>query len=394
MIKNIRIYPEFNSKGKESIKAKVYTERGVYSASVPSGTSKGIHEAVEVPVERAFRFFSEIRPHIVGRDENKLDVIDSLLRKLDGTDNFSRMGGNLSLAISIASARAAMNNELWRLVKPRLSTTFPLPVGNVIGGGIHGGGTDWQEFLIIPYRAKTPFEAVKTMLEIWMYIGDDLRKKGLLIGKNIENAWMARMNEFKTLEYLSDIAEDWDVKLGVDIAASDFWNGKIYEYQRSGKTLTTSQHIQLVEELIEKYNIYYIEDPIHEEGFRQFMFLNKKFGRKRLIVGDDLYATNPKRLKKGIKHKSTNAIIIKPNQIGTLTETNEVVNLARKSGMVIIPSHRSGETYDNWLADLAVAWNAPLIKSGITGADMPKLNRLIELWEEIPNVKMASLPLC
>ncbi|NIO19493.1 MAG: hypothetical protein GTN76_01770, partial [Candidatus Aenigmarchaeota archaeon] len=204
---------------------------------------------------------------------------------------------------------------------------------------------------------------------------------------------MTKLDDLKTLDLLSDVSDDWKVKLGIDFASSSLWNGKRYVYKKLGKSLTPSQHLDFITEVAKKYKLYYLEDPIQENGFRQFMILNYRLGKDCIIAGDDLYCTNPKRLRKGIKNKATNGIIIKPNQIGTLSFADEVVRIAKENGMVIIPSHRSGETEDDWLADLTLAWDAPLIKSGITGSDMAKLNRLIELWEEIPDVRMAKLPL-
>jgi enolase len=393
MIRNLKVYPIFNSKGTPAIMVKIRTDDGFFSASVPSGTSKGRHEASELPVKRVLKSFSGIRPRLIGRDERDWRGTDSLLRELDGTENFGKLGGNLSLSISIACARAAFGNELWKIHKPRMGMEFPVPLGNVIGGGKHLGGTDWQEFLVIPYAAKSPREAVEVMVSIWASLGEELRKKKLLIGKNVENAWMARLDDLKTLDILSDAADDWKVRLGIDFASSGLWNGKRYVYRKLKRSLTPSQQADFVEEIARKYRLYYLEDPAHEEGFGQFMILKDRLGKDSLIVGDDLYCTNPERLGKGIKSSSTNGIIIKPNQIGTLSLADEVVGIARENSMVTIPSHRSGETEDNWLADLSLAWDAPLIKSGITGSDMVKLNRLIELWEEIPDVKMAKLPL-
>lgn len=393
MIRNLKIFSIFNSKGTPAIMVKIQTDNGSYSASIPSGTSKGKHEAKELPVERVLKNFSKIRPRFVGRDERDWRGIDSLLKELDGTENFSKLGENLSLSVSIACARAAFENEIWKIHKPRMGMEFPIPIGNVIGGGKHLGGTDWQEFLVIPYGAKSPREAVEIMVSIWASLGEELRKKKMLIGKNVENAWMTKLDDLKTLDLLSDVSEDWKVKLGIDFASSSLWDGKRYVYKKLGKSLTPSQQVDFITEVAEKYRLYYLEDPIQEDGFRQFMILNHMLGKDCIIAGDDLYCTNPERLRKGIKNKATNGIIIKPNQIGTLSLADEVVRIAKERGMIIIPSHRSGETEDDWLADLSLAWDAPLIKSGITGSDMTKLNRLIELWEEIPEVKMAKLPL-
>lgn len=392
MIRNLRMYPTFTSKGTPSVMVKLFTDSGSYSASVPSGTSKGKHEAVELPVSRVLKFFSGVRPHFMGRDERNWESIDSTLDELDGTKNFSNLGENLALALSLAAAKAALRGELWKLENPGLSATFPLPVGNVVGGGAHGGGADWQEFLLMPARARNMYEAVESLLSAWLSIGEGLRDKKLLFGRNIENAWMAKLSDEKTLEMLYDYAKDWGMRIGVDFAASDLWNGRAYKYRKARKELKPGKHLEYVEEMAKSYKIYYLEDPLHEDDFKQHTVLTHSLGGKCLIVGDDLYATNRERLAQGIKLKSTNAIIIKPNQAGTLSRTREVVRLAAKSGITIVPSHRSGETDDHWLADLAVAWQAPLIKSGVSGLDTPKLNRLLELWEEIPKASMAKLP--
>lgn len=393
MIRNLKLYPIFNSKGTPSIIVKLWTDDRVFSASIPSGTSKGEHEAMELPVDKVKMVFSEVRSHFIGKDERDWRAIDRMLLKLDGTKNFSKLGENLSLSISIACARAAFGNDLWKLHKPRMGIEFPIPLGNVIGGGKHMGGTDWQEFLVIPHMAKNPTDAVETMFNLWAELGEELMKKKLLIGKNVENAWMTKLDDLKTLDLLSRFADDWKVRIGIDFASSNLWDGKKYVYKKLGKSLKPDQHLDFITEVAEKYKLYYIEDPVQENGFGQSMVLNHKLGKNALIVGDDLYCTNPSRLNIGIKKKATNGIIVKPNQIGTLSLADDVVRIAKENGIVIIPSHRSGETEDDWLADLCLAWDAPLIKSGITGSDMTKLNRLIELWEEVPDAKMAELPL-
>ncbi len=392
MIRNIRMYPVFTSKGAASVKVKVFTDSGSYSASVPSGTSKGSHEAVELPVSRVLRFFSAVRPRFIGRDEGNWKSIDSILEDMDGTENFSKIGENLALGISLAVARAAFRNELWKLGNPGLAAEFPLPVANMIGGGSHGGGCEWQEFLFIPHKARNPYEAVESLSEAWLTIGNSLRREKLLAGRNIENAWMARLDNEKTLEMLSEYADDWGMRIGVDFASSELWNGRVYRYSRSGTEFKPGRHLEYIEEVAKTYKILYLEDPLHQDDFGQHKVLTHSLGSRTLVVGDDLYCTDMKRLRRGIREKSTNSILIKPNQAGTLTKTIEVVEEAGKAGLTVIPSHRSGETDDDWLADLSIAWQAPLIKSGISGLDTPKLNRLIELWEEIPRTSMARLP--
>jgi enolase len=391
MIRNLKMYPVFTSKGTPSVKVKIFTDSGSYSASVPSGTSRGKHEATELPASKVLRFFSKIRPNFIGRDEENWQGIDKTLEELDGTGDFRHIGENLALAVSIASARAASKGELWKLGNPGLTAKFPIPVGNVIGGGAHGGGSDWQEFLLIPARAKNPYEAIESLTSAWLNIAEGLRDRKLLAGRNIENAWMARLDNEKTLELVADHANDWNMLLGVDFAASELWNGKVYKYGKSRKELKPGEQLEHIEELAKSYKIYYLEDPLHEDDFRQFRVLTHSLGKDHLVVGDDLFCTSKERLQEGLKNKSAGGIVIKPNQTGTLSRAQEAVILAKESGLSIIPSHRSGETDDDWLADLAISWQAPLIKAGVTGLDVPKLNRLLELWEEIPKTSMAKL---
>lgn len=390
MIRNLKIYPLFNNRGELTVKIKVSTERGSYYASIPSGASRGENEAVELPVEKVMRFFTRIRPRFMNLDENDWESADILIRRLDGTDNFSRMGENLSLALSIAIARASTNDELWKLNSPGISASFPVPVCNMMGGGSHGGGTDWQEFLVIPHLARNPSDAAKTMIEMWTEIGNELKRKKLLTGRNRENAWMSSMDDMKTLDFLSDFADDWKVRLGIDFASSELFKGKTYRYPKSGKELTPAKQVSLIEEVAEQYNLYYLEDPMEQNDFRHTRVLSEGMRKGRLVIGDDLYCTNPERVSRGAKMSATTGIIIKPNQVGTLLQASKAVEIARSNGMAIVPSHRSGETEDFWLADLAVTWDAPMIKIGMS--DIPKHNRLIELWEEIPKVRMSELP--
>lgn len=392
MIENAKIYPVFNLWGKRTLEVKVFTENGIYSASVPAGTSKGENEAKEISVPRALKIFPEIRKNLIGLDEKNSEKIDRLLIKMDGTQDFRDIGVNTALATSVAIARAATNNELWRLDGRKLPTDFPFPVCNMIGGGKHGGGCDWQEFLIIPHRAKNPFHAARTIIDVWTSIGEELKRKKLLAGRNLENAWMSRLDDLRTLNFLSHFARDWDVRIGVDFAASSLWNGKKYVYKRAARTkvqMSPEKQIDFIKDVAEKYKIYYLEDPFHENDFRSFSILTKELPNS-LVIGDDIYCTNPKRLALGARSKAGNGVIIKPNQIGTLYQVKQAINIARRKGITIIPSHRSKETDDNWLADLAVNWEAPLIKIGLS--DIPKYNRLIELWDDIANSRMAELP--
>lgn len=392
MITDLRLMPCMNSKGEVSLRVKLRTDSGFYSASVPAGTSKGSSEAKDLAFEKAKAALPRIRQKIIGMQPES-EKVDRLLIGIDGTKNFSRIGGNLALGISLAVARAQTHGDLWRMNGLKDSERFPLPLGNVIGGGSHGGGTDWQEFLLIPHLAKSPQEAISNLVEAWSAIGEELKQKKILQGRNLENAWMAGLDEEKTLEFLSSVANDWHMKMGVDFAASGFWDGKAYVYKKSGRRRTSEQQLDYVKEMAQKYRIFYLEDPFHENAFAYFSTLTKELGSGHLVVGDDLYCTQLRRLEKGIQEKATSGIIIKPNQVGTLFQAQNAVLLAQKHGLNPVVSHRSGETSDDWIADLSVLWGAPLIKTGVMGMErLAKHNRLIELWEEVPSPRMAEMP--
>lgn len=389
MIRNVKIYPAFNSSGKGTLKVKVRTLKHFYTASVSSGTSKGKHEAKELPFKKVSEVFPQIRSDIVGLDETDWITSDKILEQMDGTKDFSKIGVNLALGISLAVARAASDGELWRLGGPKRRFRFPYPLGNVIGGGKHGGSTSFQEFLVLPCRAEDPMEATRTNFEAWKTIGEELKKKGLLLGRNIENAWISKLDELKTLNLLSEIAEDFNLKIGIDVAASSFWDGKKYHYR--DRVYSPEDQLEFMLQLAKMFKFYYIEDPFHGDDFKGFAELNKRL-KDTLIVGDDLYCTNPERVIKGIYSKSSNSVIIKPNQIGTLYQVQKVIDLLVENNLIPVASHRSGETEDDWIVDLSILWNMPIIKIGNLGADVPKHNRLIELWGDIPHNEMAKLP--
>jgi len=386
MIRSLSANTVANTAGKKSLVVRVRTDKGFFFASVPTGTSKGRHEAKSLPIRRELSVFSRIREKFVGLDIKEWKKIDRLIQKIDGTKDFRKIGIDNALAISIAVARAATKNSLWKLGGKR---RFPFPAGNIIGGGAHRGGSDWQEFLVIPTKAKNPAEALETLKSVWRDTHSILRKKGVLLGHNMEHANMARLDEVKSLDILSRVAEDHGTRVGVDVAASNFWKRKSYMYKKSRETMKPLEHFDFVLELAEKYRLAYIEDPFHEEDFKSHTLLTKKIGRKALIVGDDLYTTNESRLRKGVRMKSTNSMIIKPNQRGTVSQVLNVISLARKNRISTVPSHRSEETPDDWIADFAVGSGSPLIKIGL--GDMEKHRRLIKLWKTIPKPKMAVL---
>ena len=392
MIKDVRVYSVYNSKGDHALKVKIQTSaNNFYSASIPSGTSKGKNEANDVPMKKVVEVFPKVRQNIIGLDETDWITADEIIKQTDNTKNYANIGISLALGLSLAIAKASTSGELWRLRGAKQRYRFPFPLGNVIGGGTHGGGSEWQEFLILPWKAKDPAEATQTNYEMWKVVGEELKKRGWLTGRNIENAWTTSLDDLQTLDIVSSIAEDFNVKLGIDFAASSFWNGKWYAYRKLKKKLSPEKQIDTIAQVAEVYDIYFLEDPLHEDDFAGFAELTKRL-HGRLIVGDDLFCTNMERVAKGIQAKSGNASIIKPNQYGTLLQVSRVVKAMKKNSMVPIVSHRSGETEDDWLSDLALAWDAPIIKIGNLGPDIPKHSRLAELWNDIAEKQMASLP--
>ncbi|MBU0899155.1 MAG: hypothetical protein KKB03_01975 [Nanoarchaeota archaeon] len=388
MLKDLRLYPSINYNGKETISIKAITEKGEFISFVPSGASRGVHEVKELSFSEIKKNFSSIRQQLIGINEFEWRSVDDFLRKTDKSYDFSNIGGNLTLAISIAMTKAAMSNDLWRL--NGLKKEFPFPLSNLIGGGIHGGGNDFQEFLILPHRAKTIEEAVETNLDVWKTIGEELKNRSSFYGRNLENAWMSEMDDTRTLDFISYITDDWNVKLGVDFAASHLWKNGSYVYKKSNKKLTAEKHFEFIEELIKKYNLFYIEDPFHEEDFKAFAELRKKF-KDKLIVGDDLFCTRTARLKNSIKKDSANGAVVKPNQVGLLSKAEEFVKECKTNNITPVMAHRSGETADTFIADLAIAWQTPIIKTAVTGPDSPKINRLMQLWHEVPDAKMSEL---
>lgn len=391
MIKDLRVYPVLNSKGKPTLKVKIKTGEGFYSASVPSGTSKGKNEAKDIPFKKVGEILPKIRGSIIGLDESDWVTADQIIEQIENSNDYSNMGVSLALGISLAVAKASTYGELWRLRGAKTIHSFPYPLGNVMGGGEHGGKTTWQEFLVLPHKAKTPMEATEINYEVWSVIGEELKRKGLLLCRNIENAWCSKLDDLKTLDLVSSVAEDFGARIGIDFAASSFWNGRSYVYKNFKKNLTPEKQMEMVARVAEVYDVYYLEDPLHEEDFAGFTELNKRL-RGRLLVGDDLYCTNFGRVKKGIEMVAGNAAIIKPNQYGTLFQVSRVIKLMKNAGFVPVMSHRSGETEDYWLSDLALAWDSPIIKIGNFGPDMPKHNRLLELWNDVHQKRMARLP--
>lgn len=376
MIKDVKLFEILNSRKEKTIKAVIKTENGEFSGSSPSGKSKGSYESKSLDTKLALGFFKIIKRYFINENEKEVDkIIENL-----GIDKFA---SNLSTALSIAAIRACCDNRVYNYLN-RNASTFPYPLGNVIGGGAHGGKTYIQEFLVAPLSARTISEAIKVNSSLHKDVGRILKAKK----RNDEGAWISKLNDIKTLDFLSNIAEDYYVKVGIDFAASQLFRNGHYFYLK--KKFTPAKHFDFIEDIIKTYKLFYIEDPFNENDFESFSRLTRR--AKCLVVGDDIFATNERRLERGIKRKACNGVIIKPNQVGTISKTLKTIRIANNHNYATIVSHRSGETMDSFISDLAVATKAPLIKCGIFGKErIAKLNRLRKIWNELYNPKMARI---
>ena len=406
IIEDIKARKILDSRGRWTIEVDVITCGGFGTAAAPSGASTGEHEVVSFPdgdVEKSLIELEEvIIPELELWDSSNQELIDTLLKEIDGTDNFSNIGGNAATAVSMACAKAAANSccmPLYLYLGGSMAEyKMPFPLGNIIGGGVHANGTDIQEFLAIPVGAEDIEVALEINIAVHEGVKTKLKELGKLHGKGDEGAWVADMKNEEALKILSDVCEDVSSKTGVmvkpalDVAASEFWSEKEqkYIYKRDGVKMTRDDHIEYIQKLIDEYGLYYVEDPLEENDFEGFAMLKKN----ALICGDDLYTTNAERINEGIKKDSTNAVLIKVNQIGTLTDAYHAVRMAKNSNQTPVMSHRSGETTDETIAHLAVGFGCPVIKTGAVGGERTsKLNELLRISEELgfDRAKMADL---
>jgi enolase len=401
----------FNNRGEETIEVDVITTSGFGRASAPAGKSRGKAEVAYYPqggVDQAVKKVDElIAPELAGLNSDFQEEIDSTLHEIDGTTNFKLLGGNTAFAVSVANAEAAANSHgllLFQFLGGNTANMLPYPLGNTISGGEHtqGKAPDIQEFLALPHGAETFMEAATANAQIHKKIGEALKKNDKLFsgGKSSEGAWIANIGNLDAFEVISKACEevgnelDFECGFGIDVAASSLWKEKEekYIYQRDGKKRDAGEQLDFLLDLIEKYHIVYVEDPFHEEDFDSTAKLTKK-AKNCLICGDDLFTTNNERLSHGIKLNAANAIIIKVNQIGTLTDALETIENAQKHGYTTVMSHRSGDTCDWHIAQLAVAFKCPIIKTGVVeGARIAKINELVRIEHFLGNrAKMADL---
>ncbi|UCB59897.1 MAG: phosphopyruvate hydratase [Candidatus Bathyarchaeota archaeon] len=410
-IKEIAARKIFNSRGEETIEVDIKTESGFGRAAAPAGASKGGAEVLYYPkggVDAAVKIVIEtISPKLVGMDSNEQEEIDLLLHEIDGTEKFENIGGNTAYAISLCTAKAAADScqlLLYEYLAGHAASELPFPLGNVLSGGrhAHGRAPDIQEFLVLPVHAKSFWEAAKANVTFHKKVGDILRgtRKAFTSGRSDEGAWIADIDNDDAIELMTKSCEEVSQELGIecriglDVAASTLWKPRTgrYVYSHQNIERTPEEQVEYILELIEKHNLIYVEDPFHEEDFENFAKLTKKID-SCLICGDDLFVTNAKRLKLGIQKDAANSAIIKPNQVGTLTDAWNATKIAKEALYTPVVSHRSGDTVGTEIAHLAMAFNCPIIKTGVVeGARIAKIDELVRIEDTLGNrARMAKI---
>lgn len=411
IIKKITAREIIDSRGTPTVEAQITLDDGtVAHASVPSGASTGENEAVELRdndsrycgngVQKAVKkIIKEIAPAIEGHNPFAQREIDRVLIETDGTADKSNVGANATLAVSLAVAKAAAKascTPLYRYLGGVNVHILPIPMMNIINGGKHSDAPiAFQEFMIRPVGADSIREGIRMGAEIFYTLKKILHKRGHSTAVGDEGGFAPQLQSIEeTLTLITTAIKESgykpgeDVMLGIDCASSEFYRDGVYDYgtfESNGTRFTTAEQIKFLIHLIDKYPIDSIEDGLAENDWEGWRELTRTIGHRCHLVGDDLFVTNSRFLQRGIKEECGNSILIKPNQIGTLTETLDTIELARRNGYSTIISHRSGETEDTFIADLAVATNAGLIKTGSVtrGERTSKYNRLIRIEEEL-----------
>lgn len=402
VIKDVRAIEVLDSRGNPTIKAFVtLCDGSTGSAIVPSGASTGKREALELRdggdafggkgVLKAIKNVnSMIAEELCGKDALNQKAIDDALIALDGTENFSKIGANAALGVSMAVARAAANSRklpLYRYLGGANATILPVPMFNIINGGAHANNSvDFQEFMIMPFGFDKFSDALRAAAEIYQTLKKLLNDAGHSTAVGDEGGFAPNLKDNEEpLELIMQAIikarykPNEQIKLALDVAASELYDGKVYKLE--GKEFTSEQMVEKYAALCEKYPIFSIEDGLSEDDWAGWKILTDKLGSKVQLVGDDLFVTNEKILKEGIQKGIANAVLIKPNQIGTVSQTMQTVRLAQRNGYRCIMSHRSGESEDSFIADFAVALNTGEIKTGATSRSErnAKYNRLLEI---------------
>jgi enolase len=408
-----------DSRGNPTVEVEVFLENGIKGrASVPSGASTGSHEALELRDKDPNRYLGKgvqkaigsihrvIGPKLIGMDVLDQKGIDTAMLQWDGTPNKRRLGANALIGVSLACAQTAANYlgiPLYRHIGGPSANQLPLPLMNIVNGGSHADNNlDLQEFMILPIGAKSFAEALRMGIEVFHHLKSILKKKGYntAVGDeggfapnlhSNEEAFSLILEAIKKAGYLPGE----EVGLGIDAAATEFYKAGFYLLKAEKRPKrTSSEMIAYYESLIKKFPILSIEDGLAEDDWKGWRMMTARLGKRVQLVGDDLFVTNSKRLSKGIRGGVANAILIKPNQIGTLTETLEVIDIAKKAGYRTIISHRSGETEDTTIADLAVGTNGGQIKTGAPSRTdrVAKYNQLLRIEEMLGKQAVYAPP--
>lgn len=415
LIESIHARQILDSRGNPTIEVDVVTENGVLGrAAVPSGASTGAHEAVELRdgdkdvylgkgvTQAVDNVNDKLAAELIGYPVFEQNLIDKIMIEADGTPNKGNLGANAILGVSLAVAKAAaaeLGQPLYRYVGGVSANTLPVPMMNIINGGSHADNSiDFQEFMIMPIGASTFSEGIRMGAEIFHHLKKVLSSRGLATNVGDEGGFAPNLgSDDEALEVISLAVENAGYKVGddivfaLDVASSEFYlqDEKVYYFKDStGKRLSPVEMADYLADLAARYPIWSIEDGMFEDDWEGWKALTEKIGDKVQLVGDDLFVTNVERLQKGIDNGIANSILIKVNQIGTLSETIAAVSLANRNGYTAVMSHRSGETEDNTIADLAVALNTGQIKTGSASRSdrMAKYNQLIRIEEELAEV--------
>ena len=393
-----------DSRGNPTVEVDVYTEFGdLGRAAVPSGASTGAFEAVELRdgdksrylgkgVTKAINFVNEeIAPHLIGWDVSDQTAIDAELIRLDGTENKGKFGANAILGVSLACAKAAAQNaglSLYRYIGGANAKVLPAPMMNILNGGKHAdNNVDIQEFMVMPLGAKSFKEALRMGTEVFHSLKAVLKAKGYNTAVGDEGGFAPNLKSNVIVEAIekAGFVPGEDVFLAIDVASSEMYKDGIYHLEGEGVDRNASEMVDFYQDMLDKYPIISIEDGLYEDDWAGWKEMTERIGKRVQLVGDDLFVTNTRRLSRGIDGNIANSILIKVNQIGTLTETLEAIEMAKEAGYTAVVSHRSGETEDVTIADIAVATNAGQIKTGAPSRTdrVAKYNQLLRIEEEL-----------
>jgi enolase len=408
-VRQVHAREVLDSRGQPTVEVEVSLANGITArATVPSGASTGEHEALELRdggkrflgkgVARAVENVNrKLAPRLRGKNAREQAAIDRMMIEMDGTSDKGKLGANAILGVSLAIAHAqarAQGLSLYRYLGGAGAKTLPVPMLNVLNGGVHAdNNVDVQEFMVVPYGMKSFAEALRAAAEIFQTLKKVLYDRSYSTGVGDEGGFAPRVkSNAEAIELLLEAITQAGYKTGsqvalaLDVAASEFYEGGVYVFKKSdGRGRSKDEMVRLYDDWVRQYPIISIEDPFAEDDWNAWSMITDALGKKVQIVGDDIFVTNKERLQRGIDSKVANSILIKVNQIGTLTETLETMGLAKKSGYTTVISHRSGETEDVTIADLAVATNAGQIKTGAPcrGERTAKYNQLLRIEEEL-----------